>query len=182
MKKEFIKSCKVLENMSTELYTKLDSVGEKLIVKDLSKCFSKDIKKGYTIVTNDVVEEVSVNGSIFTLINKKNEVYKGYNLFFNKKFNMLHLGFLYNGDIVSPHIEGEAEELVKKYNEKELFEILKVVIKLSNLIKLDVKYLDSLDDIDELDFVYKNYNGLFEGKEIFNGIEAVIKDYTELSK
>jgi len=178
---KFTERANVFKEMSNRLYEMVDELGEKIIILDLSDELGITLKSGYnTINNNELFEEIRVEGLVFNLMHKSNGKYKAYVLHFEKEYSLPYLGFMYKKEIVSPHIEGQVPEILRKYNDQEINEILIEVDKRIDAITEDISYLNSGINLREHKFYYRNYDGMFDGSERFNDLKAVIKDFESL--
>ena len=177
------KRASVFQESSNNLYRVLDDLGERLIILDLSDKFGVTLKSGLnTLEHSEIVEEVRIEGCIFNLINRSKGEYKAYVLYFDKPYNIPYLGFMYKGEIVSPHIDGQISQILEKYNDRDLSELLFEVDKRIDAIDKDLIYLNSINELGEHKFYYRNYDGIVEGQERFDDIDDVIKNFRYIQK
>jgi len=177
MKNKFIDKCVEFNGISNKLYSKVDELSDKLILRDLSNYFEKDFKNGFNTLDGcNYVNEIRVDDGIFTICNKITETYKGYRLHFKDEFNLPHLGFYYKGEVISPHINNEPGELIKKYNDSELSEIIVEIDKRITLIQKDLSEIQVAEP-DTFSFFYREYNGMFDGHEFYKNFTDVIEDF-----
>lgn len=178
---KFTERANVFREMSNTLYQMIDELAEKILIQNLSNKIGTTLNRGYNKISNsELLEEIHIDGSIFNLINKKKEKYKAYVLHFEKEYNLSYLGFMYKKEVVSPHIEGQISEILKKYNNQEIADILIEVDKRIVEIIKDTNYLNSDIDLKEHKFYFKNYDGMFDGLEQFNDLKAVFKNFESL--
>lgn len=178
---KFTERANVFREVSNKLYEMIDELAEKILIQNLSNEIGITLNRGYNKINNsELLEEIHINGSIFNLINKKKKQYKAYVLHFEKEYNLPYLGFMYKKEIVSPHIEGQISEILKKYNDQEIADILIEVDKRIAAITKDIDYLNSDIDLKEHKFYFKNYDGMFEGSEQFNDLKDVFKNFESL--
>lgn len=175
---KFINRSNAFKEISNTLYKITDELGERIIIQDLSDELGITLKSGFNkIVDSELVDEIRVEGCVFNLMQKSKGIYKAYVLHFEKEYNLPYLGFMYKKEIVSPHIEGQAQEILMKYNAQEISEILDEVEKRINAINSDISYLNSGTDLKEHRFYYRNYNGMFDGEEHFNDLKEVFENF-----
>lgn len=129
------------------------------------------------LTSYDWIDEVIINGKVFTLINKAKQSYKGYEVYTKKDYNIIGLGFKYKKDIVSPHISLGVDKILEKYNEQEILEITQLIERELIKIEEDINYLNQNKNINLHKYYYKNYDGLFEGDRTFQTISDVIADF-----
>jgi hypothetical protein len=183
MKERLIEKSKILQNLSTTLYQLIDELSERIIILDLADKLGVIIDSGNNIIVDsDLVKEIRVQGTTFNLINKDKSVYKAYMLHFDREYNVPHLGFMYNKEIISLHIKHEENIIINKYNDIELNEILIMVEERIKAMSEDIEYLKSNADLKGHKFYYRNYDGMFEGVERFSNLESVFEDYEKRVK
>lgn len=178
---KFTERANVFMEMSNTLYKMVDELGEGIIILDLSDELGMTLKSGYnTINDSELFEEIRVEGCVFNLMHKSKDKYKAYVLHFEKEYNLPYLGFMYKKEIVSPHMDGQVNEILSKYSDQEIAEILIEVDKRIDAINKDISYLNSGIDLKEHKFYYRNYDGMFDGAVRFNDLKSLIKDYKSL--
>lgn len=174
----FKESASIFKKRSDMLYQMVDDLRDRLIIWDLSNNLGIPLKKGFNVIPNsDIFEEIQIGDGVFNFINKSKNKYKAYVLHLEKAYNLPYLGFKYKNEIVSPHMESQVDGILSKYDDKELSEILEQVRKRIDAINKDIGYLESLDEISEEKFFYRNYDGMFDGAERFDNLEAVLNDF-----
>lgn len=177
------KAC-LLQNKVHKLYSLLEDLKENIIKNDLASALSKiqALKKGTNLIDcYDWIEEVIIDGELFNFIDRKSEKYKAYVAYTEREYNTLGLGFMYKNDIVSPHIEGQIDNIIYKYKENELEEIMCLIDKRLISIGEDIDYLEKNKNIKIHKHYYRNYSsGGFEGGEKFMTIIDVINDFKSL--
>ncbi|MCT4594199.1 MAG: hypothetical protein N4A57_08030 [Anaeromicrobium sp.] len=177
MKKNFAQRCDVFKKRSDILYQLVDDLSERIIISDLTKALGGSIQKGDNLISNAKFEEIRIEGSTFNLMNRSKSIYKAYVLHLEKEYNFPYLGFKYKGEIVSPHIEGQADKLIEKYSEAELVEIVNEIETRIEAINNDIEYLKANTDLNNHKFYYRNYDGLFDGNEKYIDLKSVFNDY-----
>lgn len=178
---KFTERANVFKEISNTLYKMIDELGERIIVLDLSDELGITLKSGYTTINNsELFKEIRVEGCVFNLMHKSKDKYKAYVLYFEKEYNLPYLGFMYKKEIVSPHIVEQVPEILRKYSDQEIAEILIEVDKRIDAINKDISYLNSGIDLKEHKFFYRNYDGMFDGTERFNDLKSVIKNFESL--
>jgi len=178
---KFTERANVFKEISNTLYKMIDELGERIIILDLSDELGITLKSGYNTINNsELFREIRVDGCVFNLIHKIKGKYKAYVLHFEKEYNLPYLGFKYKKEIISPHIDGQVPEILRKYSDQEIAEILIEVDKRIDAINKDISYLNSGIDLKEHKFYYKNYDGMFDGAEQFNELKSVIKNFESL--
>ncbi len=177
---KFTERANVFKEISNTLNQMINELGEKIIILDLSDELGITLRSGNNPISkSELFEEIRIDGCVFNLMHKSKGKYKAYVLHFENEYNLPYLGFMYKKEIVSPHIEGQVSEILSKYNDQEIEEILIEVDKRINAINEDISYLN-LVNLREHKFYYRNYNGLFDGSERFNDLKSVIMDFKAL--
>ena len=178
---KFTERANVFKEISNTLYKIIDELGERIIIHDLSDELGITLNSRFnTSVDSELFDEIRVEGCVFNLMQKSKGIYKAYVLHFEKGYNLPYLGFMYKKEIVSPHIEGQVQEILKKYNIQEISEILIEVEKGIDAINKDISYLNSGIGLREHKFCYRNYDGMFDGEEQFTDFKAVFKNFETL--
>lgn len=177
----FTERANVFKEISNTLYKMIDELGEKILILNLSDELGITLNRGFNTINNsELFEEIRIEGRVFNLMNKNKNKYKAYVLHFEKEYNLPYLGFMYKNEIVSPHIEGQIPQILRKYNDQEIAEILIEVDKRIDAISKDINYLNSGMDLKEHRFYYRNYDGMFDGSERFNDLRSVLKNFESL--
>lgn len=178
---KFTERANVFKELSKTLYKMIDELGERIIILDLSEELGIPLKSGSNTISNsEIFEEIRVEGCVFNLMHKSKGKYKAYVLHFEKEYNLPYLGFIYEKEIVSPHIEGQVPEILRKFNDQEIGEILIEVDKRIDATNKDISYLNSGINLKEHKFYYRNYDGMFDGSERFNDLRSVISNFESL--
>ncbi|MHC1694879.1 MAG: hypothetical protein AB9835_06355 [Eubacteriales bacterium] len=160
------------------LYKKADDLKDRLIILELSLILKKTLKVGFNVITDSILfDEIEIGQGVFNIMNKTKRKYKAYVLHLEKEYNFPYLGFRYKNEIITPHMESQIENIIKKYNNIELEEILMQIEKRNDAVIKDIEYLDTINDISEQKYFFKNYAGMFDGDEMFNNINQVFDDY-----
>ena len=175
---------KELEMILAELNSKLEELYIKIIIKDIESNINTDtkIKNGINKI-NDLswLDQIHINGKNITFIDKKKSKYMGYTLYLEKEFCTIGLGFEYNGDLISPHIEDCVMGILRKYsNDEDIENIINIIEDAIKKIHSDLDMLQVKKDVEWYEHSYKNYSsGGFEGETKFDTIQDVINDFRE---
>ncbi len=174
--------CEVLQKSHDELGDLLSNLSEEILINDLSTEFRHNLANGINKgILKYGIDEIKIEGFIFNLVKRETETYKAYKLHFNKDYNYDYLGFSYKDKWIAPHIKGQAKQIIGEFSSTdELKEILEIIEK---------KIFDTNNDINSIvledrlqhKYIYRNYDGMFEGNEVFNHIGEVVEDFNKLT-
>lgn len=178
MEQQFRNKCQILNKRWKEICELLDNLKENIIISDLSGIFNLSFKSGRQQIKGiDLIEEINVTGDTFTLINKEKEKYRSYVVYTEREYHTIGLGFKYNGELVSPHIDFMVEDIITKYNSQELEEIMKLIDEYLSSMMEDIEYLKIHSDVTEYDHYYGEYNKGFDSHYRYKSISEVISDF-----
>lgn len=181
-KNNFKIKCKHLQTYLKELNTLLYDIEEKIIIRDLEKYFKNEgenikLSAGSNIINYDEIDEVFLDGEVFTIINKGMEKYFGFVVILEKEFCTIGLGFMYNDKIISPHMDFEVGNILNKYNKDELIDIISIIDEKIELIKSDIEYINTHKDLNYYKYHYGEYNKGFPSNIKFDTINEILEFY-----
>lgn len=178
MNENFRSKCKSLSERLDILNKLLTELKQQIIIRELSIELDAQIEVGRHLFSDiDWLEETVVRGESFTLINKSEEKSFSYVIYTKKEYHTMGLGFIYKKDIVTPHMDFCVEEIISKYSNIELNEIIKLIDEAMANINHDIEYLNSNSDICTHEHYYGEYNKGFDSHYRFETISDVIDDY-----
>lgn len=178
MEQIFKTKCNLLNERLNVLYAKISELKLSIIIQDLSKTLDKNFHFGVNIVNGlEWIKKIYIDDGVFTLANENEDKYFAYTVYTEKEYNTIDLGFLYNGDIIAPHIENQIDCILSKYKMNELTEILKIIDKKILLINQDIEYLENNQNPSLHKHYYGEYNKGFDSHTKFATINDVFDDY-----
>lgn len=182
MRENFRSKCKCLEERYKEIHRLLSELHQNIIVQDLSKELNTPFTIGRHFKMDfDNIEEVIIDESGLTLINKQTDSYYSYVVYTKKEFHTIGLGFMYKGKVVAPHMDFCVDDLIRTYNANELLEIEALMEELLININDDILFLTSNTDVNSYAHYYGDYNKGFYSNSIFETISDVINNFKSLS-
>ncbi len=178
MIREFREKSKLLTERLGILNDLLERLKQQIILEDLSNELGIQVKAGRQQIDGfDWIEEIDIKGEVFTLINKTKNKYNSYVVYTKKDYHTIGLGLLYNNELISPHMDFQVENIIKKYSEVELDEISKLIDEAIVNINQDIDYLNVNFGTERHEHYYGEYNKGFESKYHYESILSVFADY-----
>ena len=178
---QFKSKCQILRANYLEINRQLCDLKELYIRHTLSQSIGYTIAKGLNKVNLDWVEEISVESEVVQFINREKQKYKSYVAYLKKEYYTIGLGIIYKKELISPHMEYAVDDIIRKYNEQELSEILNLIDEYLMFIDKDIKFLQNNSELDKHEFYFRNYeSGGFEGNELYATLNDVIANYKSI--
>lgn len=178
MKDMFSEKCSEISKQLETLNNLLEKLKERIVISDLSKALSAQVKPGRQVYqTIEEFEEIDIQGETFTLINKTSQKYRGYVILTTKEYHTVGLGFMYKKEVVSPHMPGSVDMIIHKYSDDELGEIAEIIDAAMIEIKQDIAFLKANPSISGHEHYYGEYNKGFSSQHRYDTISDVIADY-----
>lgn len=179
MIKDILKNkCELLSENLDLLNTLLIELKQQIILQDLSNILDIKIDVGRKPISGfDWLEEISIDGETFSLINKHKGKYCSYVVYTKKPYHTIGLGLMYKGEVIAPHLNHYIESIIAKYNNEELEEISKLIDDYIIDINQDIDYLKSNPNPSMHSHYYGEYNKGFESHNLYETISEVIDDY-----
>lgn len=166
-----------LVNLNDYSWKLLFKIKNQFIREQAKKVLGIEIVGMFTPISITGFKEIMVADGSFTLMSASKQNNYAFSVHTNQDNNLMHIGITYKHDVIAPHMRGAIEDILDRYEENELNEILTLINEAIENLSGVVKWMEAHTSSTDYSCYFMDYNKGFDSENTYQDMEEIFQKF-----